>query len=274
MENKSQNGGKRLLGKTVVITGAAGGMGHAMAKKFGQEGAKLLLLDITEKGLQETRQTLHNIGFDADTYICDVSDIKSIENCASAIFEKHGAVDCLINNAGILPPATPLEKLDPQIWDRVFSINVRGAFLCAQQFGLQMLQKKSGSIVNIASIAATFPLGQPAYTPAKAAILALARQIAVEWGPHGLRANSVSPGMIMTPMTTKIYEDKAVLEMRSRAVASRRIGKADDIAAVAAYLCSDDASYINGQDIVVDGGFGLTALMRMQPLAAQPQPPY
>lgn len=263
-----------LTGQKVVITGAAGGMGKALAEKFASEGADLILLDIAEEGLEKLKQHLADHHIRAASYICDVSDTVSVTKCAETIAEKHGLVDFLINNAGILPKAVPIEKLDVDSWDRVFAINVRGAFLCAQQFGSQMLQKSAGSIVNIASIAASLPLAQPAYTPAKAAILALTRQIAVEWGPRGIRANSVSPGMIMTPLTCDIYKDEAVYALRHQAVASRRIGNSEDIACVAAFLCAHDANYINGQDIVVDGGFGLTQLMRMQPPAVQPQPPY
>lgn len=148
-DDSYQSNAKFLLNKKVVITNASGGMGHAMTKKFGHAGAKLLLLNISEQGLQERKKILHNIGSEAEIYICDVSDIKSIPNCAAPIFRQHGGDECLINNAGILSPAMRLEKLETQNGDSVFSINVRGAFLSAQQFGLQMLQKKSAVLPTL-----------------------------------------------------------------------------------------------------------------------------
>ncbi len=263
-----------LAGKVVVITGAAGGMGISIATLMAEQGAVLALLDRDEDRLNQTTSNLRTAGAVCEPIVCDLGEPSQIENAAAFAESKFGAVDVLVNNAGILPRAEGLETLSPETWDLMFKINVRAPFLCAQHFCKSMLKRGSGSIVNVASIAAKLPNSHGAYSATKAAVVALTRQMAVEWGPRGLRANSVSPGMILTPMTQAVYEDRDVLNLRAGAVASRRIGQSSDIANAIAWLSSDQAAYVNGQNIEVDGGFGLTALMRMQPKDLQPQPPY
>ncbi len=181
-----------------------------------------------------------------------------------------GRVDLLVNAAGLTDRGTILDTT-PERYDEIFDVNVRAPFLCAKHFGADMLQRRAGSIVNIASIAATLPNTTVPYGPSKAALLALTRQIAVEWGPRGVRCNAVSPGLVRTPMSEASYADPEIHAMRLGMVASRRIGKPADIAQVVAYLASDAAAYVNGQEIVVDGGFIHTPLMRIQPKSEQPK---
>lgn len=270
----SQQTSKPLDGRIAVITGAAGGMGISIAQLLAAQGASLALIDKDEARLSETTETLRQAGTRCDAFVCDLGDPEAIAATAVAVTSSVGSPDILVNNAGMLPKAQGLDAIQAEVWDLMFRINVRGAFLCAQHFGAPMLARGSGSIVNVGSIAARLPNAHGAYGPTKAAILALTRQLAVEWGPRGVRANSVSPGMIYTPMTTTIYEDPEVLGLRSGAVAMRRIGAADDIAQAIFWLASDASGYVNGQNIEVDGGFAMTALMRLQPKDQQPQPPY
>lgn len=263
-----------LKEKVVVVTGAAGGMGGEIALQFGKAGACVALVDRDGDALQRVAHLLGDEGVSCLPFTCDLRGPGEIKATADAVKQAFGNADILVNNAGVLPQAQNVEEVTADVWDLVFSVNVRGAFLCAQAFGRQMLEKGSGSVVSVASIAAAYPNAHAAYGPSKAAVLALTRQLAVEWGPRGVRANAVSPGMIMTPMTTAIYENSETFALRSRAVAMREIGKVSDVANAIAFLASESAHYINGQEIVVDGGFTRTGLMRMQPPNLQPQPPY
>jgi NAD(P)-dependent dehydrogenase (short-subunit alcohol dehydrogenase family) len=148
-----------------------------------------------------------------------------------------------------------LEHLPLDLWDRMLNINLRGTLLCAQALVPMMFASGAGSIVNISSIAAQVATRVGAYGTAKAGLLGLTHQMAVEWGPRGVRANSVSPGMIRTPLSEAHYREKNALEKRTSKIPMRNIGQPEDIAGAVAFLSSDSAHYVNGQDLVVDGGF-------------------
>jgi NAD(P)-dependent dehydrogenase (short-subunit alcohol dehydrogenase family) len=196
---------------------------------------------------------------------CDVTDEGSVQALAAALGERFGRCDILVNNAGIMAPVTPLEQLSIEVWDRVMNVNLRGAFLCAKHLARLMLAQGSGAIVNLASIGARVPNDIGPYGPSKAGVLGLTHQMAVEWGPRGIRANSVSPGMIRTPLTEDFYRNEKLHQGRIKVIPTGRIGLPQDIADAIAFLVSDAASYMNGQDILVDGGFMRTALMNVQP---------
>lgn len=245
-----------LDGRTVVVTGAGGGLGRAIVTQLAALGARVVQVDLPE--------AMGNLQGDHPALGCDVTQEGAVAAAARAVCERYERCDVLVNNAAVLPLAVPLDQLSAAQWDRVMDVNLKGAFLCARHFGASMLAAKSGSIVNVASVAAVLPNAAGAYGPSKAAILALTRQIAVEWGPQGVRANAVSPGLVRTPMSEGFYTDPANYERRAAAVASRRIGSPEDVASVVAFLASDASSYVNGQEIVVDGGFLLTALMNLQ----------
>nr|WP_254227415.1 SDR family oxidoreductase [Burkholderia multivorans] len=245
-----------LDGRVAVVTGANGGLGGAIVERLRLLGAVVVQLDIA--------LPMQNVDQEMLAIKCDISNEDSVISAAQQVASTFGRCDILVNNAAILPKPIGLENIEAEDWDRVFSVNVRGTFLCAKHFGRLMLARKRGSIVNLASIAATTPNTTGSYGPSKGAVLALTRQIAVEWGPRGVRANAVSPGLVLTPMSEHIYRDEAVLQARTNAVASRRIGTPGELADVVAYLASDAASYINGQELVVDGGLLNTTLTRLQ----------
>ena len=246
-----------LEGRVAVVTGASGGIGLSICEHLGALGAQVVEVDISHdfepREIAPGRLQVRG----------DVADPHSTAALGALVRERWGRCDVLVNNAAITAPATPLEHMDLAVWDRVLSVNLRGALLCAQALVPMMLGRQSGSIVNVASIAAHAPSRNGAYGTAKAGLRGLTQQMAVEWGPRRGRANSVSPGMIRTPLSAAHYQDETKVRTRIERIPARRIGQPSDIAGVVAFLASDASAYVNGQDLVADGGFlrgPLTAL--------------
>ncbi|WLS03378.1 SDR family NAD(P)-dependent oxidoreductase [Shinella oryzae] len=249
-----------LDGKTAVITGAGGGIGQALARAFAAEGVRVVLLDRTE---ERTRELADELGNGAFVLSCDLSKGDEIAAAAETV-EAEGGADILVNNAGILRPG-PLESVSEADWSAMLSVNLNGYLAAAQAFGRGMIARGSGALVHVASIAGTHP--QPAsgaYSASKAAILMLSRQLAYEWGPKGIRSNTVSPGLVRTPLSEPFYRDAGVKAKREAMVPLGRIAEPKDMADVALFLASPRASYVTGQDIVVDGGLS-QALMGLVP---------
>lgn len=245
-----------LAGRTAIVTGAGGGLGGAIVRQLASMGARVVALDLHATKLEMPGDHL--------SLACDITQDASVAEAARAVQARYGRCDVLVNNAAVLPKPVPLEQTSDQLWGQVLDVNLKGVFLCCRHFGQQMLDAGRGSIVNLASIAASAPNAVGAYGASKAAVLALTRQIAVEWGPKGLRANAVSPGLVRTPMSEPFYADPTNHAARTSKVASRRIGVPAEVAAVVAFLACDASAYVNGQEIVVDGGFLHTSLMNLQ----------
>ena len=228
-----------------VVTGAAQGIGSAIALRLAADGYEVVRLDASGgEGIVR----------------CDIRDQTALRE----VTEQVGPVDVLVNNAGIWR-FSKLEDVCVADFRDVLDVKVLGAFLCAQTFGKGMLERGSGSIVNVVSIAAAHAnVGVGAYSASKAGLLALTRTIATEWGPRGVRCNAVGPGLVPTPGTSDVYDDPAVVKARSGAVPLRRLGKPGDIANVVAFLAGEQASYVNGQVLYVDGGLS-QALMTLLP---------
>ena len=248
-----------LTGKVCAITGAGGGIGRAVAVAMVRAGAGVVLLDRDPKTCAETQAAVRMLGADAPCIACDVSDPASVTAAAAA-----GPVDVLVNNAGLLRPG-PIATLPLDEWNRLLSVNLTGYFLCAQAFGAGMIERKSGALVHIASIASRFPQGfSGSYSVSKAGVVMLSQQLALEWGPSGVRSNVVSPGLVRTPMSEAFYTSPGVAEKRAGIVPLGRVAVPDDIADVVVYLASARAGYVNGEDICADGGFG-RVLMSLVP---------
>ncbi|MGA0877768.1 MAG: SDR family NAD(P)-dependent oxidoreductase [Ilumatobacteraceae bacterium] len=195
---------------------------------------------------------------------CDVSDHHQVTATAARIEREIGPVTVLVNNAAIWGFGS-LEDTSPEDFDRVLAVNVGGTFHCTQSFGMHMLLRRRGSIVNMVSIAAL--AANPnvgAYSASKAAVVAFTRQTALEWGPRGIRANAVGPGFVPTPGTGQVYDDDAVRRVRADAVPLRRLAEPSDVANAVAFLTSDQSAYVNGQVLYVDGGIS-QALMTLIP---------
>ena len=253
-----------LSGRVGVVTGAGGGVGRAVAVSLAQAGVRVAGIDRDERGLEGTRAELRALGCDPVIVGCDTSSAESVTAAAGTIEQSLGPCDVLVNTAGILRPGS-LDNLSLAEWNAVLSVNLTGYFLCAQAFGRQMRGLGRGSLVHVASIAASHAQGSSgAYSVSKAGVVMLSRQLASEWGPQGIRSNVVSPGMIITPMSQKFYDTPGVTERRTAVVPSRRIGMPQDIADAILFLASDRSSYVNGDEITVDGGF-VRGLMNLVP---------
>jgi len=253
-----------LSGRVCVVTGGGGGIGRAVALSLARAGASVAAIDLDERGLDMTAAELRALGAEPFTARCDTASAESVTAAAAAVERSLGPCGVLVNTAAVLRPGG-LENLSLAEWNAVLSINLTGYFLCAQTFGRQMRSLGRGSLVHVASIAGSHAQGQSgAYSVSKAGVIMLSRQLASEWGPQGIRSNVVSPGMVITPMSQSFYDTPGVTERRAAVVPSRRIGMPQDIADAILYLASDRASYVNGEEITVDGGYA-NMLMNLVP---------
>ncbi len=243
-----------LAGRACVVTGAAGGVGAEVARQLAATGARVALLDRDEAALAHTLDTLRSTGATALALHADVTDAASVQRAADAVLAAWGPAAVLVNNAAALY-ADAVMDISLDKWNQLLAVNLSGYLLCAQAFGRQMKARGGGAMVHVASISGHVP--QPfsgAYSVSKAGVKMLSQLLAVELGEYGIRSNVVSPAMIRTPMSEGIYADAGVREQRERIVPAGRISTPADIAEAVSFLVSDRASYISGQDLLVDGG--------------------
>ena len=253
-----------LSGRVCVVTGGGGGIGRATAVSLASAGARVAAVDRDERGLEVTQTELRKLGDGHLIVGCDTTSAESVTAASEAIEKSLGPCSVLVNTAAILRPGA-LDTLSLAEWNGVLAVNLTGYFLCAQIFGQQMRKLGRGSLVHVASIAGSHAQGQSgAYSVSKAGVIMLSRQLANEWGPHGIRSNVVSPGMVITPMSQAFYETPGVTERRSAVVPMRRVGMPQDMADAILFLASDRASYVNGDEIMVDGGYA-NMLMNLVP---------
>lgn len=253
-----------LAGRICVVTGAASGIGAAVADALGQVGARVVLLDNNAAGCEVTATRLRSAGAEVLALTVDISQADPVHAAARKVQDVWGTPYALVNNAGLLRPGG-LADVSLDDWNYVLSVNLTGYLLCARAFGAPMRAAGEGAIVNVASISALFPQSASgAYSASKAGVLQLSRQMAIEWGPHGVRSNAICPGMIRTPLSAAFYEEPGFEARRAAVTASRRIGEPHDIAHVALFLASARSSYVNGAELLVDGGMA-NMLMDMVP---------
>jgi NAD(P)-dependent dehydrogenase (short-subunit alcohol dehydrogenase family) len=253
-----------LAGRVCVVTGAASGIGAAVARGLAEAGAKVALLDRDRAGAQAMADGIGSAGGTALAIECDVSDKASVDAAAGEVEGRWGAAHVLVNNAGLLRPGA-LADVTPEQWNTVLGINLTGYLLCAQAFGRAMRKAGRGSLVHVASISGLNPqTNSGAYSASKAGVLLLSRQLAAEWGPEGVRSNVICPGLIRTALSAKFYEQPGFEARRAAVIASRRVGEPEDIANPAVFLASDRSSYLNGAELLVDGGLNCM-LMDMVP---------
>ena len=253
-----------LAERVCVVTGAGSGIGAATARGLAAVGAQVALLD---RNLDAARTVAGEIVAGSGQAIaleCDVANAASIAAAAATVRARLGPCDVLVNNAGLLR-AGGLESVSIDDWNAVLAVNLTGYLLCSREFGRDMLNAGHGSIIHVASISALHPqTSSGAYSASKAGVLLMSRQLAAEWGPRGVRSNAICPGMIRTALSAKFYEEPGFEAKRAAVTASRRVGAPIDIANPAIFLDSDRSAYMNGAELLVDGGLGCM-LMDMVP---------
>ncbi len=238
--------------KVAVVTGAAQGIGKAIATKLAQDGANVVVSDINIELAEKTAQELEALGVEALAVKSDVSKAQDVAALMEATLDRFGTIDYLVNNAGITRDNLAI-RMSENEWDMVININLKGVFLCSQQAAKIMMKKRSGSIVNIASVSGILgTAGQANYASSKAGVIALTKTLARELGPRNITVNAIAPGFIITEMTDKL-PDK-VKEEYLKQIPLKRGGTPEDVANAVAFLVSPAASYITGTTIIVSGG--------------------
>ena len=255
---------QRLAGKVAIVTGAGSqgdgvGTGKAMACVFAREGARVCLVDLDRDRAEATRSMIHADGGEAFVCAADVTEPQACANVVAATAERYGRLDVLVNTVGFGAGASRLEALPDALWDRVMSVNLKSAMLMSKH-ALPQLIAARGNIVNIASSAGLRAHGAVAYGPSKAALIALSRELAVMYGRDGVRANTIAPGHLFTPLVEQ-FVDAAGRDRRRRIAPLGIEGDAWDVAAAALFLASDEARFITGVCLPVDGGVNEVAAL-------------
>jgi 3-oxoacyl-[acyl-carrier protein] reductase len=241
----------KLENKVAIITGAGSGIGRETAILFAKEGAKVVVADINETGSEETVAEIKKIG-EGFFVKLDVSNRVQSKQIVKDTLERYGRIDVLVNNAGIVQDSL-VTKMTEEQWDRVIDVNLKGAFNCIQAVVDVMINQGSGVIINASSVVGLYGnVGQTNYSAAKSGLIGMTKTLAKELGKKGIRVNAVAPGFIVTPMTSAVPEK--ILEIMREKTPLRRLGEPGDVANAYLYLASDDAKFVNGAVLSVDGG--------------------
>ncbi len=250
-----------LTGKTAVITGGGSGIGKAIAQVFAHQGASVIILDVNDEPSMSTVNEIINTGGSAAYFHCDIVDQRTVKMVFESISDKTGSVDILVNNAGVASIGNIEETTEEEI-DRLYNINVKGAYNCSLAAIRKMKPRGKGCILNMASVAAVVGIeSRFAYSMTKGAILSITYSIAKDYIDHGIRCNSISPGRVHTPFvdgylaTNYPGQEKEMFEKLSKTQPIGRMGKPEEVAHMALYLCSDEASFLTGSNYYIDGGF-------------------
>ena len=246
----------RLEGETAIVTGGAAGIGRAIALTFAREGAQVGVADIDGQGAVSVAEEIKRSGNKALAVETNVSDEVSVTHMAQTVTAQLGVISILVNNAAG-DPADDMLTMSTADWQRDLELTLTGPFLCTREILPGMLVEQHGSVLNIVSLNAFIALGNEAYSAAKAGLVSLTRSTAVRYGPHGVRANAIAPGTILTyapNQKTRLARDPQVFERLRRWYPLGRVGKPDDIAHAAVFLCSREAAWITGIVLPVDGG--------------------
>ena len=245
----------RLQNKIAIITGAGSGIGRGIALAFVKEGAKVVVADHSEEGGRETVEQIKKENGEAVFVKTDVSKTVDIEQMVKTCLDKFGRVDILVNNAGIYR-AYNLHEMSEENWDEILSVNLKSVFLGSKRVIPGMLAQGNGKIVSIASIAGLVGFAQSgAYCASKGGVIALTKEMALEYAPKKINVNCIAPGVIKTAMTRDMITDPATKQFLEGSTPYPRLGEPEDIAMAAVYLASDESDFVNGEVLVVDGGW-------------------
>lgn len=248
----------KLTGKVAVVTGAARGIGLAAVEALTEAGATVVLTDMNPGLLPETCAALEAKGCKVDSAVLDVTDVKAVQAVHDEIIARHGRVDILVNNAGIAISNHPAEDMADDVWNKVIDVNLNGVFWCCRAFGKSMLERGSGSIVNVGSMSGFIvnrPQEQANYNASKAAVHHLTKSLAAEWGARGVRVNSVAPTYIDTEMNKYVYENAEMYMHWVGGTPMNRLGRTDEVASVILFLASEASSLMTGSIVLADGGY-------------------
>lgn len=248
-----------LKDRVALVTGAAGGIGSAIARRFAQNGARVALSDLNEQDGQKLVEEINQAGHQACFYRLDVTDRQAISQTVDTIVQKWGSLDILVNNAGInVGPKDrfPIDQFSDEQWSNILRVDLDGLYYCSKA-AIPLLAQSGGNILNIASIVGLVPLrNQCAFTAAKAGVINLTKAMALELAPRGIRVNAIAPGSILIDKTEQLfYHDPEKAEAILSHIPLHRPGKPDDIAYAALYLVCDAAAYVTGSILTVDGGW-------------------
>lgn len=249
----------RFAGRVALVTGGARGIGRAVAERFAQDGATVVVCDLDRVAVDETSQAIGaTYGVPAFAFACDVGKRADVEAMVAGIIAKTGRLDILVNNAGVTRDNL-IHKMTDEDWDSVMSVHLRGTFLCSQIAQRAMVTNQYGRIVNLSSTSALGNRGQVNYSAAKAGLQGFTRTLALELGRFGITVNSVAPGFIDTEMTRKSaerrgFDPEEYRAERAKAIPVGRVGEPRDVANLVCFLASDEASFVSGQIIYVSGG--------------------
>lgn len=247
---------KPLIGKTALVTGASGGIGKYIAEELALRGAKVALhYNSSEKAAEAIRNQIRANGGEAEIFCCDIRSNSAVRDMIKEIEEAFGGIDILVNNAGVALDAR-IHKMPEEYFDNTMAINVKGTWNTMQHVLPMMMEKKEGAIINISSVSGIAGnIGQSAYSGSKAAVIGMTKTVAKEAAAYGIRVNAVAPGFIEVGMSSQI-SDK-LREMLVQQIPMKRQGKGEEVAKTVAFLASDDAGYITGQVIEVNGGMNM-----------------
>ncbi|WP_248515753.1 SDR family oxidoreductase [Salinarchaeum laminariae] len=246
-----------ISGSTTIVTGGGSGIGREAALRFAEEGANVVVADVDTDGAAETADLVREAGGEATVTDTDVSDPNDVEAMVDTAVETYGGLDYAFNNAGIEGESEPAGEHPLDNWERVIDVNLKGVFLCMRYELPAMLESGGGSIVNTSSIAGIvgFPNLSP-YVASKHGVIGLTKNAALEYSGEGVRVNAISPGVIETPMVQRSQEDDPEqMEQVKAATPIGRLGAPDEIGDAAVWLCSEDASFVTGETLVIDGGY-------------------
>lgn len=249
---------RRLEGKIALITGAGAGIGRGIAQTFAREGAHVIVADIDADAAGQVAAEIVKANGAAEAHAMDVTDTPQVKHLMEAIGERHGRLDVLVNNAGV-GERSDFRHLSDEAWDRVWKVNLDGTVRCAREAFELLRASGRGAIVNLASVMAEKHTRQMAvYSATKGAVLALSRSLAVEYAPYGIRVNTLLPGYVETALIGRYISNPMIAKGLLAQTPLRRFGTPEDIANAALFLASDEAAYVTGAALNVDGGMGTT----------------